>query len=64
MISTRRMPPMPPLQASGPSRPDDAMAWLNCFGSSQGTVRNFVRRLGMMGAKEPTDAATQRADYS
>jgi TonB family protein len=29
-----------------------------------GTVRNFVRRLGMMGAKEPGNAATQRATYS
>src|SRR5277367_1551835 len=29
-----------------------------------GTVRNFVRRLGMMGAKEPSNASTQRADYS
>jgi hypothetical protein len=29
-----------------------------------GTVRNFVRRLGMMGAKEPSNAATQRATYS
>ena len=28
-----------------------------------GTVRNFVRRLGMMGAKEPRYAATQRAAY-
>jgi len=30
----------------------------------EGTVRNFVRRLGMIGAKEPDDAATQRAPYS
>jgi hypothetical protein len=29
-----------------------------------GTVRNFVRRLGMIGAKEPADAATQRTSYS
>src|SRR5271163_3593551 len=29
-----------------------------------GTVRNFVRRLGMMGAKEPAHAETQRAAYS
>jgi hypothetical protein len=36
--------------------------WIGAVGA--GTVRNFVRRLGMMGAKEPTDAATQRADYS
>jgi acyl-CoA synthetase (AMP-forming)/AMP-acid ligase II len=28
-----------------------------------GSVRNFVRRLGMMGAKEPRNAATQRAPY-
>jgi hypothetical protein len=28
-----------------------------------GTVGNFVRRLGMIGAKEPDDAATQRASY-
>jgi putative transposase len=26
----------------------------------RGTVRNFVRRLGMIGGKEPNDAATQR----
>jgi len=29
-----------------------------------GTVRNFVRRLGMIGAKEPDNAATQRTPYS
>jgi hypothetical protein len=29
-----------------------------------GTVRNFVRRLGMIGAKEPAHAATQRTSYS
>jgi hypothetical protein len=28
------------------------------------SVRNFVRRLGMIGAKEPDNAATQRASYS
>jgi len=27
-------------------------------------VRNFVRRLGMMGAKEPNHAATQRTAYT
>jgi hypothetical protein len=31
--------------------------------SVDGTVGNFVRRLGMIGAKEPDDAATQRASY-
>lgn len=30
----------------------------------RGTVRNFVRRLGMMGTKEPPHAETQRASYS
>ena len=29
-----------------------------------GTGRNFVRRLGMIGAKEPDNAATQRTPYS
>ena len=29
-----------------------------------GTVRNFVRRLGMMGAKERAHAATQRTSYT
>jgi len=29
-------------------------------GWGPGTVRNFVRRLGMIGAKEPDNAATQR----
>ena len=27
------------------------------------TVRNFVRRLGMIGRKEPNDAATQRPSH-
>src|SRR4051812_47905167 len=34
-ISTRRMPPMPPLPASGPLRPEAATAWSNRFGSCQ-----------------------------
>jgi hypothetical protein len=29
-----------------------------------GTVRNFMRRLGMIGAKEPDHAATQRTSHS
>jgi hypothetical protein len=29
-----------------------------------GTVRNFVRRLGMIGAKEPAHAATQRTPHT
>ena len=29
-----------------------------------GTVRNFVRRLGMIGAKEPDNAATQRTSHT
>jgi hypothetical protein len=28
-----------------------------------GSVRNFVRRLGMIGAKEPDNAATQGTSY-
>ena len=32
--------------------------------SRAGTVRNFVRRLGMIGAKEPADAATQRTSHT
>jgi hypothetical protein len=31
---------------------------------SIGTVRNFVRRLGMIGAKEPDNAATQRTSHT
>jgi transposase len=31
---------------------------------SRGTVRNFVRRLGMIGGKEPNDAATQRPSHT
>jgi hypothetical protein len=34
------------------------------FFAREGTVRNFVRRLGMIGAKEPRNAATQRASNS
>jgi SRSO17 transposase len=30
----------------------------------QGTIRNFVQRLGMIGAKEPLHAATQGTDYT
>jgi transposase-like protein len=33
------------------------------FTETKGTIRNFVRRLGMIGAKEPNDAATQRTSY-
>jgi TIR domain len=29
-----------------------------------GTVRSFVRRLGMIGAKEPAHAATQRTSHT
>lgn len=38
-ISTRRMPPMPPLPASGPLRPEAATAWSNRFGSCQRAER-------------------------
>jgi hypothetical protein len=30
----------------------------------RGTIRNFVRRLGMIGAKEPDNAATQRTSHT
>jgi hypothetical protein len=32
--------------------------------ATPGTIRNFVRRLGMIGAKEPDDATTQRASHT
>jgi transposase len=32
--------------------------------AAEGTVRNFVRRLRMIGAKEPAHAATQRTSYT
>jgi hypothetical protein len=31
---------------------------------SYGTIRNFARRLGMIGGKEPNDAATQRPSHT
>jgi len=30
----------------------------------QGTVRNFVRRLGMIGEKEPDNATPQRTSHT
>src|ERR1044071_1403964 len=33
------------------------------FGVATGTIGNFVRRLGMIGAKEPDNAATQRTSH-
>ena len=34
------------------------------FVDADGTIRNFVRRLGMIGAKEPDNAATQRTSHT
>ena len=34
------------------------------FGAATGDCQEFRAGLGMMGAKEPTDAATQRTSYS
>jgi hypothetical protein len=34
------------------------------FKTRKRTVRNFVRRLGMIGAKEPDNAATQRTSHT
>jgi hypothetical protein len=45
------------VRATGSARPGK-------MGGHKGTVRNFVRRLGMMGAKELENAPTQRAYYS
>jgi DNA replication protein DnaC len=36
---------------------------LEMNGDSPGTIGNFVRRLGMIGAKEPDNAATQRTSH-
>jgi transposase len=34
------------------------------FFAPRGSIRNFVRRLGMIGAKEPDDATTQRTSHT
>jgi transposase len=40
--------------------------WFEMFErlTESGTVRNFVRKLGMIGAKEPDNAATQRTSHT
>ena len=43
---------------------DVSVVDLDAWSGGTGTVRNFVRRLGMIGAKEPAHAATQRASYT
>src|SRR2546430_1662275 len=35
-----------------------------CVCGDEGLIRNFVRSLGMIGAKESDDAATQRTSHS
>src|SRR5215831_9604351 len=47
----------------GPPARSSCAAPQACRPAPPRTVRNFVRRLGMIGRKEPNDAATQRPSY-
>jgi hypothetical protein len=44
-------------------RPEDVLAGIR-EAIARGTIRNFVRRLGMIGAKELDNAATQGTSHT